>query len=49
MGRKYKDLSNQKFGELTALYIDDTYVGGKGKSKKWLCNCSCGIVVSVRA
>lgn len=49
MGRKYKDLSNQKFGELTALYIDDTYAGGKGKSKKWICKCSCGNVVSVRA
>lgn len=49
MGRKYKDLSNQKFGELTALYIDDTYAGGKGKAKKWICKCSCGNVVSVRA
>lgn len=35
----YKDLSNQKFGKLTAIKIVGT---DKSKRKVWLCQCDCG-------
>lgn len=38
MSRKFKDISGQKFGRLTALYrLHNT----KGRTK-WLCACDCG-------
>lgn len=36
---KYKDLSNQTFGRLTALYPTDERING---CIVWLCQCSCG-------
>ena len=40
----YIDLTGQKFGLLTALYIDST--DGRGE-KKWMCQCECGKKVIV--
>lgn len=40
MGRPQKDLTNQKFGELTVLrYLDGGY---------WECQCSCGNITTVK-
>ena len=40
MGRPPIDLSNQKFGKLTAKEIVEH--GGANKSVKWFCECECG-------
>lgn len=40
MGRPPIDLTNQKFGKLTAKEIVER--GGAHKSVKWLCECECG-------
>ena len=39
------DLTNQKFGKLTALY--PIYSGDKNKHTKWVCKCDCGNIVSI--
>lgn len=41
---KYKDLTGNKYGKLTAIKaIDDVECHGKsGMHKKWLCKCECG-------
>lgn len=41
------DISGKKFGRLTVLKYDETS-RGKGHAK-WICSCSCGTKVSVRA
>lgn len=41
---KFKDITGQKFGRLTALHRTDTV---KGKTK-WLCLCDCGNLTEVR-
>lgn len=41
-----RDLTNQKFGKLTVLKLDN-YTQGKGV--KWLCQCECGTICSVYA
>lgn len=41
-GRKFKDLSGQKIGDLTVLRLDD-----RVKYKRWICKCNCGTVVSL--
>lgn len=38
MNNNYKDLTNQKFGKLTAKYIS----GKSGREYKWYCECDCG-------
>ena len=43
MGQKAKDLTDVKFGELTAIKIVDSTPNGK----VWECKCSCGNVVNV--
>ena len=43
MGQKAKDLTDMKFGELTAIKIVDSTPNGK----VWECKCSCGNVVNV--
>ena len=35
------DITNQKFGKLTALYVDPE------NNKKWICKCDCGNIKSV--
>lgn len=40
---KIKDISGQKFGKLTALYM----VGSKNKKAMWLCKCECGNIIEV--
>lgn len=40
------DLTNQKFGELTALYSGEVARDGQ---RVWVCKCSCGEEVRVRA
>lgn len=43
MGRKYIDLTGEKFGRLTVLERVDDYVSPKGqKQKQYLCKCECG-------
>lgn len=39
------DLTDRTFGELKALYVDET----KKKGVHWICECSCGNTVSVLA
>lgn len=41
----FKDISNQKFGKLTALYHSRSNAQG---SAMWLCQCECGNHVEVR-
>lgn len=40
------DLTNQTFGELTALYTDSVAKDGQ---RIWTCRCSCGKIIQVRA
>lgn len=42
------DITNQKFGKLTALRIDPTS-RGSGNSLKWICQCECGRILSVKS
>lgn len=43
-----KDLSNQKFGELTAIeYGDPIYEKSGDKIATWRCKCSCGNIIEV--
>jgi len=47
---QYKDLTGQKFGHLTALYIDGTKPYGSGKHVYWICKCDlCGNHKSIRS
>lgn len=46
IGRKYKDISGQKFGRLTALYRLNNY--HDNKCTWWLCICECGNLTEVR-
>ena len=43
---KTKDLTNQKFGYLTALYINQELTNTK-TGVSWVCQCDCGNVVNV--
>ena len=40
------DLSNQKFGRLTALKVDETR---KSSYPYWICQCECGKIKSIRS
>ena len=44
-----RDLTNQKFGKLTALHIDKAFKPKSGDHFKWECLCDCGEKVSVRS
>ena len=45
MGRKFRDISNQQFGKLTALeLVGKTSYG----SYRWKCLCSCGRVITTQ-
>lgn len=46
---KAKDITNQKFGRLTALYIDENRIQNNKniRSNFWMCKCDCGNYVSV--
>lgn len=44
MGRPVIDITSQKFGLLTPLYLmDEDYIDKRGcASKQWMCQCDCG-------
>ena len=42
---KFNDLTNKKFGRLTALYIDDLKISNGGY--QWICKCDCGNIKSI--
>lgn len=43
MGRKIRDLTGQKFGQLTVIKRADDYILKNGRRKiMWLCECDCG-------
>lgn len=47
---QYKDLTNQKFGHLSALHIDNTKPYGANKHVYWECECDiCGNHKSIRS
>ena len=46
--KNFEDLTGQKFGELTVLGLDNSYVR-KRREYKWICQCSCGKQISVFA
>lgn len=48
MGRA-RDFTNQTIGQLTPLYIDETKPRGAGKNIYWICQCSCGNLISVNS
>lgn len=48
-GSKPEDLTNRRFGKLTALYLDPNAVSGSGRHAKWICLCDCGKYVSVQS
>ena len=39
--RNYKDISNQRFGNLKALYVTDKKSSTKSRCKVWHCICDC--------
>ena len=45
---KITDISNQRFGRLTALKIDNS-VENRGNGAYWICRCDCGNFISVQA
>jgi hypothetical protein len=48
MAMKIKDLTGQKFGNLTVMERADDYISPKGKHYvRWLCKCDCGNTVVV--
>lgn len=49
MPKKAIDLSGQQFGELTVIERDITKPTGNGCHAYWICECSCGKVISVPA
>lgn len=38
----YNDISGQKFGKLTAMYVTDKKSHTKNRCKVWHCKCECG-------
>lgn len=45
-GKKCRiDLTNQKFGKLTALY--PIYFKNNNQHTRWVCKCDCGNIVSI--
>lgn len=42
--KRFKDMTNQVFGRLTAIF----YVGKKGGATYWMCRCECGVTKPVR-
>ena len=49
MGRKPRDFSTEQIGQLKPLYIDETKPRGKGCNIYWICQCSCGNLISVNS
>lgn len=49
MGRPHRDFSQEQIGQLTPLYIDETKPRGSGKNIYWVCQCSCGNLISVNS
>lgn len=49
MGRKPRDFSIEQIGQLKPLYIDETKPRGKGHNIYWICQCSCGNLISVNS
>ncbi len=49
MGRKPRDFSIEQIGQLKPLYIDETKPRGKGCNIYWVCQCSCGNLISVNS
>lgn len=49
MGRKPRDFSIEKIGQLQPLYIDETKPRGKGCNIYWICRCACGNLISVNS
>lgn len=46
---KFIDLTGHKFGKLTVLYRDETFIDNKGRHRTmWHCQCECGREKSVR-
>ena len=46
---KFIDLTGQKFGKLTVLYRDETFIDSNGRHRTmWHCQCECGREKSVR-
>ena len=44
-----QDLLHKSFGKLTVISKDEDYISPKGRRHpKWICECECGNVVSVR-
>lgn len=44
MGRPVIDLTGQRYGMLSILCRDPDWIGGKGKSARWIVKCDCGKV-----
>ena len=42
-----KDLTGQRFGELTVIERDKSKPSGHGKLVYWICKCDCGNIISV--
>lgn len=49
MGRSPRDFSKEQVGQLKPLYIDDTKPRGSGKNIYWICQCSCGNIISINS
>lgn len=47
--QRYKDLTNQKFGKLTAIEIDHFQQCEKSRRVFWKCVCKCGNTTVVRS
>ena len=43
-----KDLSGQRFGKLTVLYLDQEFEKVRGnRQRRWICKCDCGTIKSI--
>ena len=49
MPRPYRNFTNQKIGQLTILHIDENKPRGNGKNIFWICQCSCGNLISINS
>ena len=47
--RAFKDITNKRFGRLTALKVDHTEKDHYGTTYYWLCKCDCGNTIVVQS
>lgn len=49
MGRRVLDLSGERYGIMTVIERDKTVIGGHGISSKWIVQCDCGNIRTIKS